>query len=199
MGFTTAYFLAFIGVAIARGNSEFIFYAAVMAALIVLILLADRRVHFSNLVLWGLSIWGLLHMAGGNVPLPGEGGVLYNLMLIPIHPPILKYDQAVHCYGFFVSSFVCWEALRAVGRPAAPVRFGLAFLIACMSMGLGALNEVVEFAAVLLLPETNVGGYMNTGWDMVFNMIGACTGAAIIWAGNRAGAGSAEEPRAALT
>jgi len=48
-------------------------------------------------------------------------------------------------------------------------------------MGLGALNEVVEFAATLLVPETNVGGYLNTGWDLVANAIGAATAALIIW------------------
>ena len=42
-----------------------------------------------------------------------------------------------------------------------------------MGMGLGALNEVVEFVAVLTMPETNVGGYTNTGWDLVSNLAGA--------------------------
>jgi hypothetical protein len=40
-------------------------------------------------------------------------------------------------------------------------------------MGLGAVNEIIEFAAVLGLPDTNVGGYLNTGLDLVFNAIGA--------------------------
>jgi len=39
-------------------------------------------------------------------------------------------------------------------------------------MGLGALNEVVEFAATRLMPRTNVGGYENTGWDLVSNLAG---------------------------
>lgn len=34
------------------------------------------------------------------------------------------------------------------------------------------MNEVVEFAATRLM-DTNVGGYVNTGWDLVSNMIGA--------------------------
>jgi hypothetical protein len=48
-------------------------------------------------------------------------------------------------------------------------------------MGLGALNEVVEFIAVLTLPETNVGGYINTGWDLVYNAIGATVGGLLMW------------------
>jgi hypothetical protein len=40
-------------------------------------------------------------------------------------------------------------------------------------MGLGAVNEIVEFIMVLALPQTGVGGYENTMWDIVFNTIGA--------------------------
>ena len=36
-----------------------------------------------------------------------------------------------------------------------------------------ALNEIVEFVATLLVPDTNVGGYRNTGWDLVANLVGA--------------------------
>ena len=54
-------------------------------------------------------------------------------------------------------------------------------LAATAGMGLGALNEVVEFAATLLVPETNVGGYLNTGWDLVANTTGATTAAVLIW------------------
>ncbi len=34
-------------------------------------------------------------------------------------------------------------------------------------------NEVVEFAATLLVPNTGVGGEVNTGWDLVANFVGA--------------------------
>jgi putative membrane protein len=40
-------------------------------------------------------------------------------------------------------------------------------------MGLGALNEMIEFSAVLMVPGTNVGGYYNTALDLVSNSIGA--------------------------
>jgi hypothetical protein len=38
---------------------------------------------------------------------------------------------------------------------------------------------VAEFAATHLTKDSNVGGYENTGWDLVFNMFG-CTVAAIV-------------------
>lgn len=47
-------------------------------------------------------------------------------------------------------------------------------------MGFGALNEVVEFIATITLPSTNVGGYVNTGWDLVFNLFGCVAAAAMI-------------------
>ena len=40
-------------------------------------------------------------------------------------------------------------------------------------MGFGALNEMIEFSAVLMVPGTNVGGYYNTALDLVSNSIGA--------------------------
>ncbi|NIP97158.1 MAG: hypothetical protein GWO24_28490 [Akkermansiaceae bacterium] len=48
-------------------------------------------------------------------------------------------------------------------------------------MGFGALNEVVEFIAVLVLPETNVGGFYNTGWDLVYNLLGSLVAVSIIY------------------
>lgn len=48
-------------------------------------------------------------------------------------------------------------------------------------MGFGALTEVIEFGAPLLLPETNVGRYMNTSLDLVANLIGATGAAVLIW------------------
>lgn len=53
-----------------------------------------------------------------------------------------------------------------------------------MGMGLGALNEVVEFVATLVQPQSNVGGYRNTGFDLVFNMLGS--GVVALWALRRA-------------
>ncbi len=42
-----------------------------------------------------------------------------------------------------------------------------------IGMGAGALNEVIEFMAVLIFPETGVGGYYNTAGDLTANLIGS--------------------------
>lgn len=56
---------------------------------------------------------------------------------------------------------------------------------AAAGLGFGALNEVVEFIVVLTTPNTNVGGYENTGWDLVANPCGATVAALVIRFGQR--------------
>lgn len=57
---------------------------------------------------------------------------------------------------------------------------GVMVLCAAGGMGFGALNEIIEFVATLVLPHTNVGGYVNTGWDLVYNALGSCGAAVVI-------------------
>jgi len=40
-------------------------------------------------------------------------------------------------------------------------------------LGVGALNEIIEFIIAQIVPETGVGGYLNTSLDLVSNLIGA--------------------------
>ena len=70
MGFTIVYVVAACGLAWSQGNREFLFYIAVMAILIGAIYWMHRRVGISAALLWCLSAWGLLHMAGGLVRVP---------------------------------------------------------------------------------------------------------------------------------
>jgi len=184
--FTSLYLLVATAIALGRGNQEFVFYIVVMLLLMLVVGLVHRSIVLTSPVLWALSIWGLAHMTGGLMPLPeawpidGNIRVLYSLWLIPER---LKYDQLVHAYGFGVATWVCWQgisaAIRRGGGEAVPT-FGLMVLAATSGMGLGALNELIEFAATLLVPETNVGGYLNTGWDLVANFVGAATAAIVI-------------------
>ena len=41
------------------------------------------------------------------------------------------------------------------------------------AMGQGAVNEIIELSSVLMVPDTNVGGYYNTALDLCFNAGGA--------------------------
>lgn len=172
------YFLTGMAAALYLGNSEFLLYEAQMAVLMTIIVYMDRRVAFSPLVLWGLALWGFLHLAGGLVPIPpaiaepGEGNnlVLYNMRLLPWLP---KYDQIIHAYGFGMSALAAHEALQAHLKRKIAVTLPIAALLFLVACGLGAVNELMEFAAVKAIPQTNVGGYFNTGWDLVSNALGA--------------------------
>ncbi len=173
--FTVLYLLIASYFSIQSSNIEFIYYIGVVLILALVVIAVHLRVKLSRGVIWALSIWGLLHMIGGLVPVPegflydGENSVFYSLWIIP---EILKYDHVIHVYGFAVATWVCWEALRTTLKVKKPTA-GVLFAVALMGIGLGAVNEVVEFFAVLLIPNTNVGGYINTGWDMVSNGVGA--------------------------
>lgn len=130
-------------------------------------------------------------MAGGLLPIPqswfrdGSHAVLYSWWLIPGY---LKYDQLTHAYGFGITSWLCWHILKfALRSPdGSPVRPSPGILVLCVAagMGFGAFNEVVEFTATRILPDTNVGDYANTGWDLVANLMGSMIAVVIIRWGN---------------
>ena len=172
--FTLAYVVGFTVSFLLRGNYEFIIYVATMALLIGLVGWNLRRAAFPEPMLAALSLWGLAHMAGGGIPV-GDS-VLYSLPLIPIvgtgEMTILKYDQLVHAYGFGVTAWVLWH-LMAHNHPALRGSRTIYVYPALAAMGLGAVNEIIEFGAVLMVPETNVGGYYNTLLDLCFNALGA--------------------------
>jgi len=193
---TAGYLLAAAAVAFISGNGEFVFYLVVMLLLVAAVYAIDRRVHFSIGVLACLSAWGAMHMAGGLVPVPeswpinGEQRVLYSWWVVPfVYADSgqvaygLKYDHLTHAYGFGVTCWACWQGLCATVRSAmrdaggsedvaiAPTSGRLTLCLAA-ALGFGALNEVVEFIATTLGP-TNVGGYTNTGYDLIANTVGA--------------------------
>lgn len=185
--FNSAYIAAAVAGALIQGNREFVFYIVVMLVLIGVMAWVHHGVKLSGPLLWALSLWGLLHMAGGLVPVPegwpfqGKHGVLYSLWLIPEK---LKYDQVVHAYGFGVTTWLCWHGLKGAIRQRLKVELiptlGPLTICAAAGVGFGALNEVIEFCATLMIPDTNVGDYENTGWDLVANLFGALVASSLI-------------------
>jgi len=172
--FTLGYVCAFLVYFLAAGNTEFVGYIATLFAFIALVAATQRSVRFPLWILWALSVWGLAHMAGGGITVGGD--VLYALLVVAIagtgELAVLKYDQIVHLYGFGVAALVLWHVLRQ-NFPALDGTKTLYVFAALGAMGLGATNEIIEFIAVVALPDTNVGGYFNTALDLVFNAAGA--------------------------
>lgn len=171
--------------ALRQGNAEFIIYTVALVIEIALVLWLHRRVGLTTLTLWCLAAWAVLHMAGGVVTLPAASPLLDDNATKPVlygvrlHPWTPRYDQIVHAFGFFAATLAAWEAIVSFMRTDRSPGLGQALAAGLIGMGLGAVNELIEFVATLVLPETGVGGYMNTGWDLVSNAVG-CTVAGVL-------------------
>lgn len=172
--FTFVYLAGFLVVGLAIGSDVAVPYVVLIVALAVLVCRLELRYRLGTVTLWGLALWGTGHLAGGVIPLDGDR-TLYNAVL-PVE--ILHFDRIVHAFGFGFATLACGVVLvRLLGqdrlnRPAA-------VLAVLSGLGVGAANEIVEFFATLILPETNVGGYVNTGWDLVFDLMGGIV--ATVW------------------
>lgn len=172
--FTAAYVLAYSIYYLSIKNYEFLWYILVLAFFFGLIFFTLERSKLDYFLLWGLSIWGLLHMSGGGLIVGGD--VLYNLKIIHLFNIgdtfVLKFDQVVHVFGFFVTALVAFHVLKeqVKGKPNWILIYISSALI---SIGLGTLNEIIEFIATIGITEVNVGGYYNTLLDSISNLIGA--------------------------
>ncbi len=178
--FSIVYLIGFTFVFARTLNYEFLAYVGVLVLLFALVALTLRQSQFPVYILWGLSIWGLLHVAGGSVPV--DGGVLYSWRIVPLFDGghdffILKMDQVIHAYGFGVAALVLRHLIRLHLVPRGHGLF-VGALAALGSMGLGVVNELIEFSAFVFLAETGVGGFYNLSLDLVFNTVGA-VGAAV--------------------
>ncbi len=172
--FTLAYVLIYAIYYISIRNFEFLWYILVLAFFFGLILFTVNKTKFDYLILWGLSIWGLLHMSGGGLIINGD--VLYNFEIFRFidvgDTYILKFDQFVHAFGFFVTALVAFHLIKRQVK-GKPNWTSIYIASALISMGLGVVNEIVEFIATMSIDQVNVGGYYNTALDLIANSIGA--------------------------
>lgn len=167
--FTFFYTLIFSINALLRGNVEFIYYTALMLLSISIIMFVHRRMHFYPIVLMSLSGLGLLHLLGGNLWI---GTVrLYDYFFIP---GIFRYDNFVHMLGSAIMVMLAHALLVPILDNDFEKRHSyFILLLVLIGMGLGAINELVEFFAVLVFNVgQQVGDYTNTLLDLVFNTFG---------------------------
>jgi hypothetical protein len=185
--------IAALAISAVTKNVEFVYYSLWMVVFISLVWRLDRKAGVPTAICILLVAWLVLHFVGGIAKIPehllepGAPNTLYNMR---VHPSLPKYDQVVHAFGFFSATLTAWCGMRAaIGKLTRPSqhhpveltegRFWALFLT---GMGLGAMNEVIEFVATVIFPWTNVGGYVNTGWDLVSNMVGCVLACALVWA-----------------
>lgn len=161
------------------GNLEFLWYVGILASLIILMIVLHKKFKFSSIVLFGASLWGFLHMLGGGLRINGER--LYGKMIISIYNSdvpgmqILKYDQFMHFYTYVVVVVLLFYILNTYLKEKVNWLI-ISVLLVFMAVGVGAINEIVEFMPVVFLENTGVGGYHNTLLDIIFNMLGSIAG-----------------------
>jgi len=165
---------------ILKKNYEFMVYVGVIVFFILLIIYAHKRIDFPMIVYWGLTLWSFLHMSGGWFYFNGTR--LYDIILVPIVGApyhILRYDQFVHVIGFCVATLAMFYLIKPLikdfNRWAA-----LSIVVVMAGLGVGALNEIIEFIAAVIISVTGVGGYENTSLDLVADLVGALVALIII-------------------
>lgn len=163
-----------------RSNYEFVIYIGVIIFFLILIAATNHRVYYPNALLWALTIWAIMHMAGGAVYIKEVR--LYEIILIPLseNVPIFRYDQLVHIVGFATATITMFYVLKPLLRPDLERFVALSIIVVAAGLGIGALNEIVEFITGVIVPESGVGGYLNTSLDLVADLIGAVLAMGII-------------------
>lgn len=176
IGFMFAYTAVFSVYAVLNRNFEFVYYTILMILLVLYIYKKQHALWLSNNIVWGLAIIGLMHIIGGGFTFGGTR--IYDLEIFGgVH-----YDNLVHGFGLFVITFVSYNLIAPFVNPDLQKnRTALVLLILLVSLGIGAVNEIIEFGAVLLFDVgSRVGDFYNTGWDLVFNTLGSLIALAFI-------------------
>ncbi len=170
---TAAYMVGWTGYGIAVDSPLAVPYLIQMMVLAWLVVRLDERHPFTTVVLAGLSLWGFLHMIGGILTI-GEV-TLYETWLLPV----LRWDHVVHAVGFGFGGVAVFEAF--LPWMSQPVSAATAAWVAFMgSAAIGAINETVEFIASRMLDFANIGDEVNTGLDLVANMVGGLVAAWLV-------------------
>jgi hypothetical protein len=154
-----------------RGTAE---YALTVAGLGALLVAMRTRPLPSSLAL-AAAASAVVHLAGGLIRVGDD--VLYNTTP---GPELLRYDHLGHALAISVGALLVWE-LFLRDACAFTGRGSLVVVTVLAALGLGAVNEAVEFVATLVHGGSHVGGYANTGWDLVTNTVaGAVAGVVIL-------------------
>lgn len=176
--FTVVYTLVFTVNGLLERNLEFLYYTILMVGLICFVLMYNLQLHLGFFIVMNLSILGFMHLLGGNHYV--EGIRLYDRFFLD---GVLRYDNIVHAYGTFIATLALYSLIVDfidVRLRRHYIRFSLVLVL--MAIGIGTINELVEFAAVVFLGAAEqVGDYFNNALDLLFNTIGSIAACLIIY------------------
>jgi putative membrane protein len=164
----------------AAKNYEFVLYIGVIIFFLSVFIITNSRIYYPNALLWALWTWALMHLSGGAFYINQK--LLYEIILIPLSEkyPVFRYDQLVHIVGFAAATVTMYYILKPLLRSDIRAWISLSIVVASAGLGIGAFNEIVEFLATVVVPETSVGGYLNTSLDLVADLIGALVAVAVV-------------------
>jgi uncharacterized membrane protein YjdF len=144
------------------GTVEYLVTVVVLIAVIFRL----RKEAISGPLAGAMAVVAIVHLSGGLIRIGDD--VLYNASP---GVELFRYDHFAHALGIFFGTQLLWELL--VRDAVQPARRGhLVVISALAGLGLGAVNETIEFLATLAHGGgSHVGGYKNTGWDLVANLV----------------------------
>ena len=155
---------------------EFVFYATVIMAGIVVAWVTLRPFPFSISVMVAFEAGVLLHFAGGLIHWGGMR--LYDHQIgISFFDYPMRFDKIVHCTNALIGCAVTVEIFRLLR-----IRFprALIFFVTLVVVGVGALIEIVEYVVMKTIPHNGVGDYDNNMTDLLANLVG-CLVFALLW------------------
>ncbi len=136
-----------------------------------------KTIHISPSSLAGLSLAQFMHVMGGHIYINHTR--LYDIW---IFGNVIKYDNIVHLFASIVITLVIFDISKnylheAIFYNEALLLFTLILIVS----GIGALNEIMEFGAVIFFhAQDRVGDYMNNAFDLFYNLLGATIGSIIV-------------------
>ncbi len=170
-GVSAAYVLGWTVYGLVTGSDLALPYLLWMLFAGVLVMYVDGRVGFSTPVLVILSISGFGHLAGGNL-------VVDSVALYEHNQGLIGYDHVVHFLGMGGAGLAVREATRGF----LDARDGAAAFVVVLlgANAVGAIIEIGEYLATLLVSVARVGDYANNMQDLIATLLGST--AAAWWA-----------------
>ena len=155
-----------------KNNFEFLYYnAAIVLSIVPVIVLVwstESTGNYPSWLLWALTGWGVLHMAGGLVYVGGTR--LYDIDIIPLLTGVgvFRFDRLVHAVGLFLLT-ICLHSMKLPWRRwAIEKNTGVAGTMLIFAV----LQEGLEQVGSAILPQTGVGDYIDTTGDIIADVIG---------------------------
>ena len=161
-------------------NYELMAHLGMIIGFTILVLATNKKVRYPPVILSGLTAWAFLHLAGSNVIVGGSA--LYDRVIFPVASslPIIRYDQIVHAIGFGFATGLIYHIIAPRLPDGARNSAIILLVIALAGLGIGAINEMVEFITIAIFPTADIGGYENTLLDLFGDFVGAILAVIII-------------------